>query len=808
MFEGELTAVGNLGYLCAILGFAAALISCIAFIKSANTEFELEKKPWQKIARTSFYIHVLGTFMVFGILFYLIFNHRYEFAYVWNHSNNQLPFKYLLSCFWEGQEGSFLLWLIWHCVLGIVVILFSKKWQSPVMAVVTGVQAILGLTILGIYFGKFQLGTSPFILLRHQMAGIPIFSSPDYLKNITDGKGLNPLLQNYWMVIHPPVLFLGFASTLIPFAYAIAGLWKRNFTEWVRPALTWSLFGMMVLGTGIIMGGAWAYESLSFGGYWAWDPVENASLVPWLTLVAGVHTLSIYKHSNYSLKTTLIFFMLTFFLVIYSTYLTRTGILGETSVHAFTGEGASLSIHLIIFLSLIAISSATFYITRQKSIVGPAAEEATWSREFWMYIGSLILLISAIQITVTTSIPVWNKMFSLKMAPPADVMGHYNRIQIWVAVLLGLGTAFVHFLKYKNSKIGEILKKQIMPLIVTSLLTLGIAIYQNINVAQILIMLFACFYAVVGNIFFMTRTKMSSLPKLGSTTAHVGFGLMLLGILLSSFNKHVISENKLGIDLGLPGKTPQEQANENGNNVLLYRNTPSKMGDYTLTYQGDSVLEPNHYYKVRYQRIDSASGKVLEEFMLCPNAQVNPKMGLISSPGTKHYWDKDIFTYITKAQEKSSLVDTVSYTNESAKVGDTMFYGTGFMVYKGIEKNINAAKYNLEPNDVAFGAMLDLHGLAGKVGTAMPLLIVRNGNQLLKIEDTVEDANLFVRIANIDMKADKALVFEFKQPSAANDYIVMKALVFPHINILAIGAVIMALGTFLALWHRLKGKNI
>jgi cytochrome c-type biogenesis protein CcmF len=183
------------------------------------------------------------------------------------------------------------------------------------------------------------------------------------------------------------------------------------------------------------MGGAWAYDSLSFGGYWAWDPVENASLVPWLTLVAGVHTLNIYKHSKFSLKTTLLFFILTFFLIIYSTYLTRTGILGDTSVHAFTGEGASLSIHLIGFLIIIAIISFWLFFKNSKAIASPQKEEATWTREFWMYIGSLVLLISAIQITFTTSIPVWNKMFGLKLAPPADPIYHYNRIQIWIAVV-------------------------------------------------------------------------------------------------------------------------------------------------------------------------------------------------------------------------------------------------------------------------------------------------------------------------------------------------------------------------------------
>src|SRR5205085_7221679 len=147
-----------------------------------------------------------------------------------------------------------------------------------------------------------------------------------------DGSGLNQLLQNYWMVIHPPVLFLGFASTIVPFSFAIAGLWKKNFSGWTRVALPWTLFSCAILGTGIMLGAMWAYESLTFGGYWAWDPVENASLVPWMVLVAGIHTLLIYKHSGHSLRTTHLFFIIAFGLVLYSTFLTRSGILGETSV--------------------------------------------------------------------------------------------------------------------------------------------------------------------------------------------------------------------------------------------------------------------------------------------------------------------------------------------------------------------------------------------------------------------------------------------------------------------------------------------
>jgi cytochrome c-type biogenesis protein CcmF len=153
------------------------------------------------------------------------------------------------------------------------------------------------------------------------------------------------------MVIHPPVLFLGFASTIVPFAFAMAGLWTKRIGDWTKPALPWALFSAAVLGTGIMMGGRWAYESLNFGGYWAWDPVENASMVPWLTLIGGIHTLLIYKHTGHSLRATHFLFLITFNLVLYSTFLTRSGVLGDTSVHAFTDLGMNFQLLAFLFVS-------------------------------------------------------------------------------------------------------------------------------------------------------------------------------------------------------------------------------------------------------------------------------------------------------------------------------------------------------------------------------------------------------------------------------------------------------------------------
>src|SRR5690606_16464980 len=154
------------------------------------------------------------------------------------------------------------------------------------------------------------------------------------------------------------------AATLVPFAFAIAGLWTGDRRGWMRPALPWTFFGIMILGTGILMGGAWAYEALSFGGFWAWDPVENASLVPWITLVAAGHLMLIIKRDpkpgeqrSDSMFSTFLLTLITFILVLYSSFLTRSGVLGDTSVHSFTGDGMLPGL-LLFMLTFITIAVA------------------------------------------------------------------------------------------------------------------------------------------------------------------------------------------------------------------------------------------------------------------------------------------------------------------------------------------------------------------------------------------------------------------------------------------------------------------
>ena len=252
-FIGEHLLPGKLGHFFLLLSLVSSLGATVSYFltvqKSRNADTLLQAQQWKRLARIFFITEVISVFAVFGILFYIISNHYFEYKYAWQHSSRALETKYLLSCFWEGQEGSFLLWSVWHCVLGLVFIWREKEWEAPVMAVVSFAQVLLATMIIGIPLFGSHIGSNPFSLMRNVFdlkAQIPMLTVGDnyknYLSYVKDGNGLNILLQNYWMVIHPPVLFLGFASTVIPFGFAVGGLWTKKFTEWTKHALPWAIF--------------------------------------------------------------------------------------------------------------------------------------------------------------------------------------------------------------------------------------------------------------------------------------------------------------------------------------------------------------------------------------------------------------------------------------------------------------------------------------------------------------------------------------------------------------------------------------
>lgn len=831
-YVGENLFIGNLGKFFVVLSLISALLSGVFYLRAKEG-----KNIERNLGRFFYALHTVAVLGIFITLFFIIQKHYYEYAYAYEHSSNTLPLRYMISCFWEGQEGSFLLWMVWNAVLGIILIFTAKRWERGVVAIMAMCQVVLTAMILGVnFFDLYTLGSSPFELLRDKLEA-PIFSSPNYIKSVVDGTGLNPLLQNYWMVIHPPTLFLGFALTIVPFAFAVTSLFYGEFRAWIKPALPWALAGGMILGAGIIMGGFWAYESLSFGGYWAWDPVENASLVPWLLLISGIHLMLIKKVTNSSTIATYTLVISSFIMVLYATFLTRSGVLGETSVHAFTDLGLAGQLMqfvvLFVWLPIIAVTPGKkykwlmiipvsilvmllpfyaklsfypllvltlaglvwFVLNLNKMITNHASEDNVSGREFWMFIGSLMLVLSAVQVVVGTSKPVFNKIFGTNAVPPEDVIGYYNMYQMPIAIVIALLMAVGQFFRYKSTPDKKKLGYEIAGTALVSVaLTIGGYFLFSISNPMYLVFMFAGVFVFVGNltylIFQVRKFRLS-----GSSIAHIGFGLMLLGVLVSSAKKQVITADFSG-QLG----NYDEQARRE--NMLLIKDEPTRLGDFMVTYLGDSVSNEDRYFKVHYLSLD---GK--EDFTLMPNAQISEQMGLLPNPDTRHYLTYDVYTHITSLPKADT--DSIKWENVQeypVKRGDSIRTNNGMVYFTGIEQG-NGDAIGLKNTTLARALLTIKNGKSEF--TSEPLFGV-NSNTYFTIRDELAEAGLRfgfeIRPSEVAGQ-DPIAVLEIAETKPQPKFIVMKGIIFPYINLLWLGTVLMVIGFGIAMFNRLELKR-
>jgi len=809
-YIGEHLFPGKLGHFFVILSFAASFVSVIAFFKATKAKDIEDEGRWKSLARAAFFVDAIAVFGVFATIYYIVRSHLFEYNFAWEHSSKALSPKYLLACIWEAQEGSFLLWMMWHCILGIIIILRSKKWAAPVMTVISFAQFCLTTMIMGVYIFGVKIGNSPFLLVRQKFGEAPIFQRADYLKipQMQDGQSLNQLLQNYWMVIHPPILFLGFASTIVPFSFAVSGLLKKDFAGWTKSAVPWTLFSACLLGTGIMMGAAWAYESLTFGGYWAWDPVENASLVPWLVIVAGLHTLVVFNATGHSLRSTHLFLILGFILILYSTYLTRSGILGDTSVHAFVGSG--MDAQLILLIGVFFIPAIILFVRHYKNIPHIRKEENTYSREFWMFIGALVVFLSALFVMIATSLPVINKLTGTKMTVGEDVEFAYNRIEIFIAIILGSLTAITQYLKYKQTTKAHFIKKIWMPTAIALLLSVLFSVFGGIHydkygagfLAAIHLGLFAAIYAVVANAGYIWSGLNGKLKTAGASVAHVGFGLMLVGILLSSAKKEVLSYNTTGININFDPTSKQNPLE----NITLLKNVETDMGKYWATYlASDSVDQQTKmtYFKIRFRKKDGR-----EDFILYPNWIKNTKgqEGISANPDKRHYWDRDIFSYVSAADNlgEGDAGDTSGFKTYPIAIRDTVFYSKGYMVLDSVVINPHNEKYQfVKDRDTALMAAITVFSRDTMKYHARPVLYVRN-NEVHLIPDTVFSQNLALVLGRVS--GNNKIELRVKESSNLVPFVALKVYEFPQINVLWIGTIIMIIGFVMSIIRRVQLK--
>ena len=813
-FEGEHLLPGQVGHFFVLLAFVASLISAISYFKASSLIEGKEKQSWILFARSSFFIQFISILTVFFTIYYICSHHYYEYLYSYKHASKELEPKYLLACIWEGQEGSFILWSIWHCILGSILIFTSKKREAPILGIISTAQFFLLMMIVGIYIFDVRIGSSPFVLTRNELQG-PIFSQPNYLSFIKDGIGLNVLLRNYWMVIHPPVLFLGFASTIVPLGFAWSSLSTKNFGDWVKPALPWVLFSGCVLGVGIMMGGKWAYESLSFGGYWAWDPVENAALVPWIILISGLHCMAVYNSTGNALRASYLFIILSYFFVLYSTFLTRTGILGDTSVHSFTEAGMAMNVLIGIYVIVISVPVLLLFIFNYKKIPTIQKEEDISSREFWMFIGSLIFFLAALFIIAITSLPVFNKIFGTNYADPQDREFTYNKVLVLVAFIIGLLTGVSQFLKYKGTSKDYFIKKIGLPFAIALAISIVMGLFYPIEYTKkgsgfliaIYIALFASMFSVIANAAYLRTVLKGNVKAGGAAIAHLGFALMITGMLISSGNKKVISDNsKTGLFIPFDKDPNGRDQNNPMENLTLLRNVPTQMGKYIVTYLTDSAaFEKNRtFYNLHFQKIDSLTGKVNEDFTLSPDAYRMKDNNLSSNPGTRHYLSHDVFTYISTISVKKDTQDTATFKIHEVALKDTIFFSKGFLILNGILKDPDNERFHFTPNDTALVADIIVYNKDSTSQKAYPALTINN-QQIGFIDDTLTRQNLYLRLAGL--ATDKKFKIGVKESEISSDFITLKAYVFPYINLVWAGLLIMACGFIVSIGRRTKAAN-
>lgn len=755
--------------------FIATSLSCILFFISVGGKVKL-----LKYARILFHATAVLTIFSTAFLLYLIITHQFQYTYVWNYSSADLPVNLLISTFYAGQEGSFHLWAFLMAVLGVFLLSYltnkdaavsdkgvlnqTDRYEPLVMGVFTLIQAFL-LFIL--------IVKSPYLFVWESFpAEVQIGFVPP------DGRGLNPLLQNFWMTIHPPILFAGFSALSVPFSFAIAALIKNRYDRWMKLALPWTLFAGMVLGLGIMMGGYWAYGVLGWGGYWAWDPVENSSFVPWLIIIAGIHSMIAEEKLGKYRKTSLILCILAFSAVLYSTFLTRSGILGDASVHSFVDPGYEVYLFLIIFLSLFVGGGLILLLFRAKSLrsVKSDTQSQLFSRESALFVGVITISAAALIIAVGTSAP-------LIFEGTIDT-SFYNKFNLPLAILIAAINGFSILLKWKHSEEKKFLKSLLIPLIFTGVVTITLVI---LGVRDLLIALLAAsaFFALFINGEMAFRIFRKNKMKAGPYIAHIGLMLLFLGIIGSA-------------------RYSEET------NISLPLNEKKEALGYNLTYKGATPIpgeEEKYHFNVVVEK--DGTGFLLQPVMYYSEYSE----GIMKNPDIANLFVKDL--YLSPMSLEVSQDFAVEDMGTLKKGEEKTIHGMNVKFIDADMSKFNRESLDDEGNENIMGAKLEITLPDGKIETVTAeQKFTPEGMINIPVKINPYDSYTFYLLkmsVSGETMIDIAVSDDNKSTNEIPETLVLTASVKPFINLVWGGTVVMVLGFYFSLisrYRKVKPKNI
>jgi len=578
-----------IGTLIIWISLAASFVSALLYFLS------VKKQKVLLMARNSFYISIVGIIVASVLLMVYILQHRFEYSYVTNYSSRALPIELLITTFWAGQEGSFLLWALFAAIIGFF-LQRSAQHKGMEREAMTVYPLLIAFLLLLISI------KSPFEYIWNLAAnGVPNGFVPP------DGKGLNPLLQNVWMIIHPPVLFIGFASLAVPFVFAVAALWQKKYTTWMQAALPWVLFSALSLGAGLMLGGYWAYGVLGWGGWWGWDPVENSSFIPWIIAIILLHTILIQMLTGKLSRINFILAVLAYLLVIYSTFLTRSGILANASVHSFVDPGAFAYTLLILWLGAVSLGGFGMIAVRWKELTTHLPPSTWLTRESLLTIAAIVMGVCAAVILAGTSKPLFSNA-----TVESSFYDHTNLpFAALMTLLLGLSLRS----KWNQEDRPLFIKKLLVPGIL-SVVILGILVVLGLHDMLAALLVLTSLFALIVSVQHGYRIAKEQPRFIGGALAHAGLAILLLGIIASGRygQKQSISlplnqqKSLFGYEITYTGALPAAEnktkyrvkAVRNGKQEILepvmfestYNNSLMRNPDYVSSWSGDFYLEP------------------------------------------------------------------------------------------------------------------------------------------------------------------------------------------------------------------------
>ncbi len=515
----------ELGHYCLI----ASLLVCAYGMVAAIAGGVQKNLPLVRSAENSIIAHFTILLAASFCLWYLLLSDNFQVEYVANFSATDIPTRFKFTAFWGGQEGSLLLWALVLSFLSFLVVVQNRHRNRDLMP----------------YTAAVLLGTIGFFMLLLNFATNP-FETLDFIP--VDGQGLNPLLQNYYMIIHPPILFLGYVGMTIPFAFAMGALISgRLDTSWLATARRWTLVAWIFLTFGFTLGGMWAYEELGWGGYWAWDPVENASLMPWLIATAFLHSVMITEKKGMLRIWNFVLILLAFELSIFGTFITRSGII--SSVHSFALS--SVGPFFVGFLALSSFVGVFWIVYRSKELHSEQRMTSFLSREASFLLNNLLFVSICFAIFWGTVFPIlseWVQGEKITVSAP-----FFNAVNLPLGLALLILTGVCPLIAWRKASAKNFRRNFVTPLLAGFLSSVAVVAAGVRDLIPVLFFSACGFVAMTlinefykgararqtirpsGFLIALTDLTLMNKRRYGGFIIHIGVVLVFVGIIGSSF---------------------------------------------------------------------------------------------------------------------------------------------------------------------------------------------------------------------------------------------------------------------------------